>query len=139
MRALCQQESTRQISTDIYIRCHYCYYYWLKGFGTCCWFVCVGASACVLGLSVMCIFFGGCVFLNEYFCVYVFRIWAFPGGSLEKNLPANAGGGSLIPGLERSPEEGNGNPCQYSCLGNPMDRRAWRAAVHGVANESDMT
>ena len=95
--------------------------------------MCVGASACVLGLSVMCIFFGGCVFLNEYFCVYVFRIWAFPGGSLEKNLPANAGGGSLIPGLERSPEEGNGNPCQYSCLGNPMDRRAWRAAVHGVA------
>ena len=53
-----------------------------------------------------------------------------------KNLPANAGGvgdtGS-IPGLGRSPREGNGNPLQYSCLGNPMDRGAWRAIVHGVA------
>ena len=48
---------------------------------------------CVLGLSVMCIFFGGCVFQNEYFCVYVFRIWGFPGGSLGKNLPASAGRG----------------------------------------------
>ena len=38
----------------------------------------------------------------------------------------------------RSPGEGNGNPHQYSCLGNPMDRGAWRAAVHGVENESDM-
>ena len=58
-----------------------------------------------------------------------------------KNLPANAGDirdmGS-IPGLGRSPGEGNGNPLQYSCLENPMDRRAWRAVVHEVA-ESDMT
>ena len=38
----------------------------------------------------------------------------------------------LIPGLERSPEEGNGNPLQYSCLGNPMDRGVWWAAAHGV-------
>ena len=57
-----------------------------------------------------------------------------------KNLPANAGDirdmGS-IPGLGRSPGEGNGNPLQYSCLENPMDRRAWRAVVHEVA-ESDM-
>ena len=50
-----------------------------------------------------------------------------------KNLPANAGDIGLIPGLGRSPEEGNGNPLQYSCLGNPMDRGAWRAIVHGVA------
>ena len=48
-----------------------------------------------------------------------------------KNPPANADVGS-IPGLERSPEGGNGNPLQYSCLGNPMDRGAWWATVHGV-------
>ena len=44
----------------------------------------------------------------------------------------------LIPGSGRSPGEGNGNPFQYSCLENPMDRGAWQTAVHGVA-ESDMT
>ena len=93
---------------------------------------------CVLGLSLMCVFFGGCVFLNEYFCVYVFRIWGFPSGSLEKNLPSNAGGGSLIPGLGRSPGEGNGNPCQYSCLGNPMDRGTWVLQSMGL-QESNMT
>ena len=49
-----------------------------------------------------------------------------------KNLPANAGDMDLIPGLERSPGEGNGNPLQCSCLENPMDRGAWRATVHGV-------
>ena len=52
-----------------------------------------------------------------------------------KNLPANAGDAvdaGLIPGLGRSPGEGNGNPLQYSCLGNPMDRGAWQATVHGV-------
>ena len=45
----------------------------------------------------------------------------------------------LTCGLGRSPEEGNGNPRQYSCLENPMDRGAWRITVHGVAKESDMT
>ena len=48
----------------------------------------------------------------------------FPGDSTVKSPPANAGDVSLIPGLGRSPEEGNGNPVQYSCLGNPMDREA---------------
>ena len=47
-----------------------------------------------------------------------------------ENPPANAG---LIPGLERSPGEGNGHPLQYSCLESPVDRGAWRARVHGVA------
>ena len=47
-----------------------------------------------------------------------------------KNLPANSGDMGLIPGLGRSPGEGNGNPLQYSCLGNPMDRGAWWAIVH---------
>ena len=50
-----------------------------------------------------------------------------------KNLPANAGDTGSIPGLGRSSGEGNGNPLQYSCLGNPMDRGAWRATAHGVA------
>ena len=49
-----------------------------------------------------------------------------------KNPPANAGDAGSIPGSGRSPGEGNGNPLQYSCLGNPLDRGAWRAAVHGV-------
>ena len=56
-----------------------------------------------------------------------------------KNLPADAGNLGLIPGLERSPREENGNPLQYSCLGNPMDRGAWRATVYGVTKESDTT
>ena len=51
----------------------------------------------------------------------------------------DAGDGSPIPGLGRSPGGGHGNPFQYSCLENPMDRRAWRAAVHGVAKELDTT
>ena len=55
-----------------------------------------------------------------------------------KNLPTNAGDEGSIPGLGRSPEEGNGNPLQYFCLGNPMDRGAWQATVHGVT-ESDTT
>ena len=50
-----------------------------------------------------------------------------------KNLPANAGDTGSIPGLGRSSGEGNGNPLQYSCLRNPMDRGVWWAIVHGVA------
>ena len=60
----------------------------------------------------------------------------FPGGSVvKKNLPVNVEdtkGTGLTPGLERSPEVGNDNPFQYSCLENPMDRGAWQATVHGV-------
>ena len=56
-----------------------------------------------------------------------------------KNIPANAEDVGSIPGLGRSSGEGNGNPRQYSCLGNPMDRTACRATVHGVAKESDST
>ena len=48
----------------------------------------------------------------------------FPGGSVVKNAPANAGDTGSIPGLGRSPGKGNGNSLQYSCLGNPMDRGA---------------
>ena len=63
----------------------------------------------------------------------------FAGGSVVKNLPANAGDRGSIPGLGRSHGEGNGYALQYSCLGNPMDRGAWWARVHGVAKETDTT
>ena len=56
----------------------------------------------------------------------------FPGGAAVKNLPAKAGGVVSIPGSGRSPGEGNGNPLQYSCLENSMDRGAWWAIVHRV-------
>ena len=65
--------------------------------------------------------------------------WSFPCDSIVRNPPANEGGEGSIPGSGRSPEEGNGNPLQYSCLGNPMDRGAWWATVHGGRNESDVT
>ena len=57
----------------------------------------------------------------------------FPGGSVVKNPPDNAGDTGSIPGSGRCPGEGNGNLFQYPCLENPMDRGAWQATVHGVA------
>ena len=63
----------------------------------------------------------------------------FPGGSVVKNPPANAGDPSSIPGSGRSSAEGNACPLQYSRLGNPMDRGTWWATVQSVAKESDMT
>ena len=80
-------------------------------------------------------------------CVYIYILHAsltdsgmgFPGGSVVKNLPANTGDSSLVSGLERSSGEGNGNPLQYSCLGNPRDGGAWWATVHRVTKESDST
>ena len=62
----------------------------------------------------------------------------FPGSSDGKESTCNAGDSGSIPGLGRSPGEKHGNPLQYSCLGNPMDRGAWWARVHRVT-ESDMT
>ena len=56
-----------------------------------------------------------------------------PRGSVGKASAYNAGDPGSIPGLGRSSGEGNGNPLQYSCLENPMDREAWQATVHGVA------
>ena len=66
----------------------------------------------------------------------------FPDGSVVMNPPPNAGATGdkdSLPGLGRSPGGGNGNPLQYSCLGNPMDRRAWWATAHGAAKELDMS
>ena len=79
-----------------------------------------------LGLSFYSFFSShGLIAFKQYF-------WGFPGGSAVQNLSANAGDVSSIPGSGRSPGVGNGNPLQYSCLGNPMDRGAWWAEVHGV-------
>ena len=63
----------------------------------------------------------------------------FPGGSVVKNPPANAGDAGFIRGSGRSPGVGNGNPLQYSCLEHPMDRGAWWATVHGITKELDTT
>ena len=57
----------------------------------------------------------------------------FPHSSVGVESACNAGDLGLIPGSRRSPGKGNGNPLQYSCLKNPMDRGAWQATVHGVA------
>ena len=62
----------------------------------------------------------------------------FPGGLVIKNQPANAEDVGSIPGLGKCPGEGNGNPLQYSCLKNSMDRGAWQATIHSV-EESDTT
>ena len=57
----------------------------------------------------------------------------FPCSSVGKEPACKAGDPGSFPGLGRSPGEGNGNPLQYSCLGNPMDRGTWKAIAHGVA------
>ena len=63
--------------------------------------------------------------------------WGFPGVSEGNESACSAGHLDLIPGLGKSPGGGQGNPLQYSCLENPMDRGAWRATVHGVAKSHD--
>ena len=70
------------------------------------------------------------VFFHSMVCLFGF---GFSGGSDSKESACNAGHWDSIPGLERSPGEGNGNPLQYSCLENPLDRGAWWATIHGVA------
>ena len=77
-------------------------------------------------------------FFVVYNCPTYNRIYSipyrgFPGNSVGKESACRAGGLGSIAGSGRSPGEGNGNPLQYSCLENPMDREAWRATVHGVA------
>ena len=56
--------------------------------------------------------------------------WGFPGGSVVKNPPVDAGDMCLIPGTGRFPGEGNGNPLQYSCLKDPMEKGVWQATFH---------
>ena len=68
--------------------------------------------------------------------LFIFRV-GFPVGSGVKNPPASAGAAGSIPGSGRSPGEGNGNPLQYSCLGNLMDRGALWATFHGITKVLD--
>ena len=71
-----------------------------------------------------------------YIYMYIYFLWGFPGGPNGKNLPANTRDlrdVGWIPGLGRSPGGGYGNPLRYSCLENPMDKGAWQATVHRVA------
>ena len=70
-------------------------------------------------------------YAQSFFCG--FSLMSFPCSSVGKASACSAGDLGLIPRLGRSPGEGNGNPLQYACLENPMDRGAWWAAVHGVA------
>ena len=73
-----------------------------------------------------------CFFFFSFFFSLYHIIWGFLSGSVVKNPPATAWDAGSIPGWGRSPGKENGNPLQYSCLGNPMDRGAWMVTVHGV-------
>ena len=78
-----------------------------------------------------------------YFYKWLYSILGFPGGLVVKNPPANAGVDAgdtgSNPWVRKMSGEGYDYPLYYSCLENPMDREAWRATVHGVERESDMT
>ena len=82
-------------------------------------------------------FNSGILFSHENETIVIFEttlieLWGFPGGSDSKESDCNVGNLGSVPGLGRSPGEGNGNPLQNSCLENPMDRGAWRPTVHSV-------
>ena len=109
-------------------------------------YLCFYFVLCYLHYDLMCVCIytsftcmTSCWTSNKSFLIWVFM--GFPGGSVvknktkqkQKNMPANAGDVGSIPGLGRPPGEGNGNPLQYSCLENPMDRETCQATVPGVA------
>ena len=71
--------------------------------------------------------------IDLHTCIYVYINIGFPSDSVGKETICNAGDSDSIPGCGRSPGGGNSNPPEYSCLENPMDRGAWQAIVHGVA------
>ena len=89
-------------------------------------------------LSLSAVLAGGCFTIEApgkpiYLYTHIhIHIRGFPCSSVSKESACNAGDLCLIPGLGRSPGEGNGNPLQYSWLENPMDRGAWQVTVHGV-------
>ena len=74
-----------------------------------------------------------------FFFLLTSKMWGFPGGSVVKTPPANAGDVGSTPGLGRSFEEGNDNLLQYSCLGNPKLKESGEAMVHGITKELDTT
>ena len=95
----------------------------------------------MLGISAVDVFFLLIPLVTLCGVIYILqrvtvRVWASQVALLVKNLPANAGDvrdAGSIPGMKRSSGGGHGNPFQYSCLKNPMDRGAWQATVHRVA------
>ena len=76
--------------------------------------------------------------MTSNICAYFIQNRGSSGGSVIKNLPASAGDAGSLLGLGRSIGEGNGDPLQNSCLGNPMDKGGWWATVSGVTKELDM-
>jgi len=76
--------------------------------------------------------------LNDTVIEGLSEVVGLPGGSVGKESTCNAGDLGLIPESGRSTGKGNGNPLQYSCLENSMDRGAWWAAVHGVTKRYDL-
>ena len=89
----------------------------------------------------ICTYIYGYIYINMFYvhiCIYkhMYIHRKFPRTSVGKESVCNTGDPDSIPGWERSPREGNGNPLQYSCLENPMDRGAWWATVHVVARVS---
>ena len=94
------------------------------------WFIHLFCFVCFISFFILYIWvksYSFCLFPSDLFCV------GFPGSSDGKESACKTGDLGLIPGSGRSPGEGNGNPLQYSCLENSMDREPWRATLHGVA------
>ena len=93
--------------------------------------MCMYICACVYTHACMCV----CVYMR--ICIHIYTQAGFTRGSVVKTLPANiraTGDMGWISELGKSSGGGSGNPLQYSCLGNPMDKGAWWATVHGIAN-----
>ena len=90
-------------------------------------------SAAILELISRCPQVGQSATSPEGVCTALLTLGALPWWFSGKESACKAGGTSSIPGSGRSPGEGNGNPLQYSCLENPMDRETWQATVHGIA------
>ena len=102
------------------------YYFWL------CW---IFFAACGLPLVLESGGYG--LVAVRGLLIAVASLVVFPGGSDGKESTCNEGDPGSIPGSRRFPGEGNGNPLQYSCLENPMDRGAWYSTIHGVAKRHD--
>ena len=101
-----------------------------------CIYMCVHVCMwmCVYIYVYMCVCLYVCgVYISVCVCVCVCILIGFPGGLDSKESACHAGDPGSIPGLRRSLGEGNGNPLQYSCLQNSMERGALQATVHGVA------